>query len=646
MTLSELTTPLVWGGATHLAMWTVGSYVRDRILRGKTRDDDLARRAFQSAMLGFALLGTAAFALGAAHLLYAPLLAAVIAVLAGAGLVRILRSRPWAVRAVTLSDVPMMASVAFVLAHVPKALYPVLEHDENVYHLLLPKLYLAAHALVPLPWSLFANMPHLVDLSFVFPVALGGFTAAKVFVLGFLAWTLVGLAPFGRAMLGPIGPGVLAVLYLSGRVVQWHLGLAYVEPVIGALLLCAVQSLWRYGEDGECAELPVLAIVAGAACASKYTVWPHTLVLFAIAAVVRPKSGRRIGLGVLAVMAGLCALFVLPWLVKSTLVTGNPIYPNANGLFDGAYWSQIQGVQLQHELGYGRGADKDIGEYLKLPWQLVADPSSRNLGAASFSGGVMVLLFASMAFPWRRAEFRTTLRILSLVGFVIWSLGSKQTRFLVAWLPVMIVTAAVALVPLRRFRGALASATIAVVVAALVQMRWQTYPVEPSLDVFTVSRDELLSRNLCWDLTEFLNRVVPSGGRVMSFWENRLYFLERPFIADSSHGAPAVLAGLRETGDAHVFAEKSAAEGVTHVVVNPYLYKRYMANEFVFNLIDDPFYPAERLKADKELFDRFVNTELTEVPSEGGWAVFRLNAAPADAGRAMLERVAARARER
>jgi hypothetical protein len=159
----------------------------------------------------------------------------------------------------------------------------------------------------------------------------------------------------------------------------------------------------------------------------------------------------------------------------------------------------------------------------------------------------------------------------------------------------------------------------------------QPYPAEPLTSVFTTSRDELLTRNLCWDLTAFLNQAVPKGGKVLSFWENRLYFLDRPFIADSAYGAPTVLAGLREAGDAHAFAERCAAEGVTHVLVNPYFYQAYMDNKFLYDLVDPEFYPVERLRADNVLFNRFVNDELEEIPWDGGWAVFRLRAAAATA---------------
>jgi hypothetical protein len=152
----------------------------------------------------------------------------------------------------------------------------------------------------------------------------------------------------------------------------------------------------------------------------------------------------------------------------------------------------------------------------------------------------------------------------------------------------------------------------------------------PVLDAFTVSRDELLSRNFCWDLTRFLNQVVPPGGRVLSFWENRFYFLDRPFLADSAFGAPTALARLRETGDTHVFARTIAAEGFTHVVASPDFYEQYMTNRLGYDILDERLYPAERLKADRELFDRFVSTELEWVPLVGDWRVMRLKAADSD----------------
>jgi hypothetical protein len=624
VTLGELTIPVVWAGAAHLAMWSAGTWIRARIVRDEAPGSDRAETAFQSAMLGFAVCATATFFLGVLRLLHPALLAGAIAILAAWGAPRLVRSILAARRAPTLSDLPLIAAFGYVLAHVPRAVIPVLEHDENVYHLLLPKLYLQSHTLTALPWSLGANMPHLVDLSYVLPTAFGGFTAAKVFALGFMLWTFVGMAPFGRAMLGPMGPGILAILYLSGPIIQYHFGLAYVEPIISALLLGAVLCLYRFWTEGRRSDAILLAAFAGAACASKYTVWPLTLVLFGLVAIAPGPDGRRAGWRLLPLLFGVAAVFVLPWLVKNAVITGNPIYPNAPGLLGGTYWSETLSVQFQHEMGYGRGAERDWLRYAGLPYHLVVDPFTGILGGAAFSAGMMVLILVSLALPWKMREFGSALRILTIAAYVFWCLGPKQTRYLMVGITVMTVTAGLALVPLRRWRPAIPAATIAVVAAALIQLRLQPFPAEPILDAFRVSRADLLARNLGWDLSQLLNAEVPPTGRVLTFWENRLYFLDRPFMADSAYGAPAMLGALRAAGDPHVFAQKMAAQGITHVVVNPFFYQHYMANGFRYSLIDDTYYTESQLAADKALLDRFINTELTHVPRESEWAVFRL----------------------
>lgn len=53
-----------------------------------------------------------------------------------------------------------------------------------------------------------------------------------------------------------------------------------------------------------------------------------------------------------------------------------------------------------------------------------------------------------------------------------------------------------------------------------------------------------------------------------------------------------------------------------------------MENGFLYSLVDETYSPAQRLRADNARLNRFVATELTPVPREGAWAVFRLNAAP------------------
>src|SRR5690242_13202534 len=137
MTVAELTVPVAWAGASHLALWRSGAWLRGRLLRDERDQGPATERAFQSVMLGVPLLGGVALGLGLVSGLRPILLGAIVAALALLGVFPLVRRAARDVRRPTMDDVPLIAAIVFVAAHLPHALYPVLEHDENVYHLLL-----------------------------------------------------------------------------------------------------------------------------------------------------------------------------------------------------------------------------------------------------------------------------------------------------------------------------------------------------------------------------------------------------------------------------------------------------------------------------------------------------------------------------
>jgi hypothetical protein len=81
----------------------------------------------------------------------------------------------------------------------------VLDHDDNVYHLYLPMRYLATHAFAAPVFSLYGAMPHLIEMLYTLPLALGDFVAGKVFAFAIHFWILAGLGGGVRARLGRLG---------------------------------------------------------------------------------------------------------------------------------------------------------------------------------------------------------------------------------------------------------------------------------------------------------------------------------------------------------------------------------------------------------------------------------------------------------
>ena len=169
---------------------------------------------------------------------------------------------------------PLLLGVLFAFSFLPNALYPVLEHDDNVYHLWLPKIYHQDHSLTYLPVNLWANMPHLIEVLYSYAMGSGDFVAAKVLSFSFVFVIIAGIVAAVRPSLGRLGAGLAVLLFVSGPcVVQWQLGLAYVEIILGALLLAGFVALIASRESSNQGYLWVLGLCCGSALASKYTGW-------------------------------------------------------------------------------------------------------------------------------------------------------------------------------------------------------------------------------------------------------------------------------------------------------------------------------------------------------------------------------------
>jgi hypothetical protein len=626
MTTAELVVPVAWAGTCHLAMWTAGTWIRPKIAP-PADEESCAERAFLTAMLGFALLGTSAMLLACLRLLYAPLLIGCVSALAAAGAFRLYRSWPKALPRPSVASSAWLVPAVAVLAYVPGSLHPVLLDDENVYHLFLPKLYLAAHRIVALPWNFHANMPHQIDLAYVWSFVIGSSGSTRVFVLGFVLWTIVGLASIARRMVGAWGPAIAALVYLSGANVRWHFGVANIEPVLGALLLGAVVALeaaWRRGPE----HLRAFAILVGAACASKYTAWLYGAVLFVAASVSvlrSPGPLRRLA-GGLAILAAIVAVPVIPWIIKDAVITGNPVYPSLYSLLDGAHWSEIQALHVTRSLAFAGGPVKPWWSYPLLPVNLVLKEPEVFFGA-NCSASLMALFIAAMVFPWRSGEPSVRLRLIALGGFAAWAASVQHARYLVAWIPVMALTACCALAWVRRFSFAPLVAIVSILGLVGAQMLWRPDVPRLRFEVFHASREELLRQDPSWDLATVLNRIVPPGGTVLGMWADNFYHLDHPAIADTLFESPVVLAALREAGDAGAFARQMAQAGVTHVVLGYDPCERFVTNAMAFNLLDPRVYPETRLHADIELLHGFVREHLEPLPGNDRWRVFRLKEA-------------------
>jgi hypothetical protein len=614
--------PILWTGLVQLAAWETGERLLARIAPEPDAPSSPLLRGTLAGLLGLVAFANAVLLLAVLHLLYALPVALAVLALAALGARRLQRTRPWRGLRPSLQDLPLAIAAAFLLAHLPSALYPVLEHDDDVYHLALPQHYLVSHALDAPVFSLYGTMPHLIELLYVVPFSLGDFLAPKVFALSVSFWTLAGLGAFALPRLGRLGVGVGALLYVSGQNVEWHLGRAYNEPIVGFFLLGGALAFLAWWETRRAGYLAVAGIACGAACSSKYTAWLFAAAVLASAAagILRLESSWPRRLRALALLALPCAALVLPWLIKNLVTTGNPVYPNLYGIFGGEDWSEIQVLHHWRSLNVNGGPQKDLVSYLMVPLRLVTD--NQRFLSATFSGSLMALFLVGLLRPasWRKAGAHV--QAMAILTLLAWTFTIQAGRYLVALVPLISLAA---LFVLERGRTLVAVAAVAIGIA-IAQRMLQPVAEYPVMDVFSVPRAELVARDGGWRLMQFLNRRLPPDAKVLGLWYSRFFFLKRPSESDPAYEAPSGLAWLRKLDDPDAFARALRARGFTHVVVEPYARSIYLDNQLPFDLLDDRIYPAQRLERDRTLWREFTTRHLVRIPWNGPIEVYRLKA--------------------
>jgi hypothetical protein len=352
---------------------------------------------------GAAAMSTVLFAVCAAQLLYAPVLALLlIASIAAAWRFRSnvkFTASPW-----------MLAFVPFLVWYAVYALAPEVSADGAYYHLTFPRQYLEHGGFFPIVYSMYASLPQGLELLFLPGMALGGgFSSAALLHLSFLVALVAAMVSYGS---GSRAAWLAALLVFASPVVGFDASIAYNDV---ALAFCTFLVFWIVTADPlpVAGRAVVVGVLAGFCFAIKYT--GALAIPFALAVTaVRTRSAKW----TLLAAASACAV-AGPWLIKNWIVVDNPVSPFFNRAFPNA------NVRVELEDEY-RTAMKRFGGHNLGP----GTPIELTVKGGQLQGVVGPLfLLAPLAFfgSWRIA--------LAGVFFALPWTQNIGTRFLIPALP-------------------------------------------------------------------------------------------------------------------------------------------------------------------------------------------------------------------
>ncbi len=247
------------------------------------------------------------------------------------------------------------------------ALAPAVESDGLRYHLFGPQEYLRNGRIHYIPNSAFTNFPFLIEMLFTLGLGVANDVAAKLLhwihlpLAAVLAGSLAARMTSNRTPAAQsLARWLAAALFLSTPVAAIVAGWSFVDMGTTAYLLAALWALERWlnasGLRGNAQRTPdVIAagFFCGAAVATKYTclapaAFVTAIVIFArrqahdpmrMQAWGKAATSRRDRLRQFAAFALAGALCSGPWFAKNVILTGNPVYPFAHGIFGGGEWT-------------------------------------------------------------------------------------------------------------------------------------------------------------------------------------------------------------------------------------------------------------------------------------------------------------------
>ena len=328
--------------------------------------------------------------------------------------------------------------IPYGILYLVHALAPERQPDAVGYHLGL----VAEHFRLgrfPDRIDFYGILPQGMEMLYLFAFSFGRHSAAKLVHFGFLIATAPVMVAIGRRLgIADSVSWIAAAFYLCAPVVGISGTSAYTDAGLVCSILSAFYFLLAWRQDGEARYLIPAGLLAGFSYAIKLS----SLMMLPLAGIFVLLATRRswkTRLAHAALLSAVAAITILPWMVRSFALTGNPVAPLFNAWFPNPYFPVIVEQNLAKFMRTYEGFT-----FRNAPWELT-------MGGASH--GILGPLF--LALPLGLLALRTSAgRWLWIAGGLLalpWFVN-VGTRFLMPSLPFFAL--ALALVLPRRIAWA------------------------------------------------------------------------------------------------------------------------------------------------------------------------------------------------
>lgn len=480
------------------------------------------------------------------------------------------RLLPWW-RACSLLGKAATVGVSFIgLASLLNTMTPAWSYDALMYHLPAPLRYLEAGRLLLLPDMWQANGPMAIELLYAYGLALGSASVARLVHLAFAIMLILATFAFTRRFLEARLAWPSAVVLVGIPIFPIWGTIANIDMAWALYEFLGVYAMLGWVRSRESGWVALSAISVGLALSSKYLGLGGAasvgVALITCMVLSRTVSWRDLGRFALLTIA-----FGCPWYLLNLIRAGNPVYPF---IWGGPGWDQ-------ERLGYLMTYLRSFGGP-NAWWLLPLAPIRMFTNGSLFTTFLSSIEFPSplfllaLALPFTRPP--RILRVLAWVTalrFVIWGLGSQQTRFLLPVFPALAVLSVFVLSRLLDLIGHPSAKRIVLpgllgglLLTSVVYQGvfWaMTQPAEVIVGV--ASKDAFLRRNVTiYPAQAFIQESLPPSARAFQMWDGAILYCDDRCIPDAEQSKWTQM--VAQDASVEAVAKDLRARGIDYLVGN------------------------------------------------------------------------------
>lgn len=514
----------------------IAMLIGSRILRWlKVKPDSITTRLAFAIPIGFGIYSIGVFWIGIAGLLYKSVVYVFLGLLVILSLFEIkpfLKSwREGASSGLNKIDYIFLPLIGlFVFMPLFASFSPVVQQDALVYHVALPKIYLINHGITYVPYNVFSTWPANTEMLFLLGLLISGESLSQLFCFSIGLVFLLTLFSFGKRFFSKTVGYLSVVSYL---LIPWFIIIMSQPWVDNNLALYAILGIyafliWMEKKRGEW--LYLSAICCGFAGAIKFQGLFFVLAFFIGFLLTVKRDAVWRGSLLYCVIA--MGFVVLPWYIRSWILTGNPIFPFLYDFFGGKNWNDYSNLCYgnYHAWGCFRGV-RSLREFVTMSRRFFyscRDPQN------TFVFFIFVVPGLLSFKTWNKTA--KYLFFIAVAQYMFIIIASAQMRFLLPCFALLSIIVAYIITRLWARDVLLKvvivlSLTVSIFIGLLRTYRINEEPFFTGLGVLNPQECRKTYKiDLVYELCQWTNKNVPKGSKILLWSFKGGYFLDNEYV--------------------------------------------------------------------------------------------------------------------